>query len=293
MLNWKLILISILLLIFAGCSQNQDIKIDKPFEVEQVDQTTPIGNIYLSKTISQINLTENLTIGQKTYTIESNVAPQIGNLICLKHTNGNAYTQDYISNVTSLGGNDYRVTTKIGVDFAYTIDDGCSIRSNNMGVDGSTTPQIFSISALGLNESVKWHIKKIICLALGDGVNPSNTKPDSTSFLTMAANNNGIHLIAVNGNMTKNIFYANSNAELERNFYSIRYIDKNVGGLYAVGFEIDFDSFGTVIELSANESDNSYHSLEMHIEKNLLDINSYECKVQFHEIDDYLALLYS
>ena len=291
----RYMLLGLLLLLFSGCSgEPREIIIDGSFEVEKQDQTTQELLLIVSEPIANITLVENLSLGQKHILINSNVTPLVSNLLCIKDSDGNLFTQDEIQSVTSLGGNLYNVTIESGVEFAYSVGDGCSIRNTNLAVDGSITPREFSVSPIGLHSSVEWDLTRIICTSSGDGVTPSDLKPDLTDFFTTEATNKGMLFRLENKIYYKNLYYAKDNKDFVSTAFDYDISEANRQGEYSFTFRKTNngdDKSGVTHRLSANETNYNYHRLKIIVERDLTDVSEIICKVSGHETDNFLVTM--
>lgn len=219
-------------MLFSGCSRdsNHAVTINTNpvdqygnLEVAIQDQTTTPINLYLSESIANITLNANYNIGDKVISINSPVAPVADNLICLKE--GSHFFQEEIVSVTSLGANNYQVTLRSPLDFAYTTAGGCSIRNNNLAVNGGVTPRTFTLSPKGLN--VSWHINKVIFHC------EDNAAMDSSKFCGIAELPNGLVLTRVNG-VTKKLLTIESNGDFTEHDAEVIYDDKAPAGVYSL-----------------------------------------------------------
>lgn len=249
-------------------------------EVAIQDQHTEIIDLKLSKLISEINITLNTSIDDVYINISSSVPPQSGNLICLKENT--SFYQSKILSVASLGGDEYQVLLDTPLDFAFSTNGGCSIRNDNWAVDGSVTPQIFTVSPAGLNSN--WDITRMILVCRGEGVGVSNEIPDSSSFFTMAPITNGIVFRSVNG-ITKNIFNVKNNFNLEGETLDLNIFDANRLGDYMVSVRRTFngqDKNGVTLRLNSVTEDR----FELIINDDLTDMEECHAYVQGHVVEE-------
>lgn len=286
------------LIFFSGCSENAGsttfydngficdrngdcIELeDGNLPISIQDQHTEIVDLRLSKIISEINITKNTTIDDRFINITSNVLPSINDLVCFKE--GTAFYQAEILSIISLGGNQYTIEVDKPLDFAFTTDGGCSIRDDDWAVDGSITPQIYSVSPSGLYDNVSWDITRVILVCLGDGTTAPDPIPDMSSFFTMDAITNGIVFRSVNG-ITKNLFNVKDNFHLVSETYDLTFYPASRFGLFAVTSRRSFSGFdknGVTIRLEAITNDR----FDLIIQDDLTDMEQCHAVVQGHVV---------
>ncbi|MDR9460065.1 MAG: hypothetical protein RI591_08005, partial [Dehalococcoidia bacterium] len=95
------------------------------------EEVTSVGepfSLYLTSTIAEVVLTEPTVIDEYTATIDSPVLPVAGNMLCLKE--GRRFFQAVILTVTPVAGTVYEVSLDSPIDYAFSVEGGCSIASN-------------------------------------------------------------------------------------------------------------------------------------------------------------------
>ena len=230
-------------------------------DVAVQDQVTLPINLYFSENLANITLNTNYNIGDKQISINSPVAPVVDNLICLKE--GSAFYQEEITAVTAQGANNYLITLRSPLDFDFTTAGGCSIRNNDLSVDGSVTPRTFTISPTGLN--VSWHINKVIFHC------EDETAMDSSKFCGMTALPNGLVLTRVNG-VTKKLLTIETNGDFNEHDAPVIYETKAPAGVYSMYATKTFnghDYSGVALEIMNNTGD----TLKVTVYDNLIPIN--------------------
>lgn len=259
-------------------------------DVSKQDQTTQLLELLVTRPLANMSLLNNLSLGQQTFNISTLIVPEIENVICLKYRDGNAFTQDIITNVTALGGDNYEVSVLSGVDFPYSTNDGCSLRSYNLAVDGSVNPVEFIVSPELLDENVEWDLTRLVCISQGVGAGPPDATPDATSLFTCAPENKGILFYFANNNRWKNLFYARDNSDYSLHMYDVSYTPANKNGLFAVDWRKTIngdDKSGAVARLSANLSDDQLHEARVRIDRDMTCASVIKCNWMGHETSKY------
>jgi len=244
-------------------------------DVKIQDQTTEMIDLHLSKSVQSIDIVTNTSIDDRTITISSDAEPTNGNTLCLKE--GVAFYQgEIISHVAN--GDNWDITLDTPLDYAYTIAGGCSERSINLAVDGSVTPQIFTLSPVGLRAGTKWDITRILGSML-DGDSMDDAKFGGISALT-----NGVVFRKKDGTY-KNIFNVKSNSDIAAHMYDITYADKAAAGTYGLRFRRSFggqDKAGVVIRLETDNGD----EFQAIIQDDLTGLTNFQLIAQGHIVED-------
>lgn len=277
-------------LVLTGCSNSSIAIVDEPLNIEKQDQFTQNLDLLLTRNIGNFTLLHNLELGDKIMNITTTVIPESDQLLGFKDIDGNLFTLSRISNVTSLGGNNYNIQLLEGVEYNYTIEDSRSIRSSNMAVDGRTNPIIFQITPVGLDINVEWDLTRLICVSSGDGVGASNDIPDLTSLFTTGSTDKGILFRVINTIYHKNLFYARTNNDFVKASFDYNINPANRQGDFTFTFRKTYngdDKSGVVLRLMADSTSDGYHSIQGIIERDLTDVNLIECNFMGHETDSY------
>lgn len=234
------------------------------------DQDTIPLNLYLTENLANITIIVNTSLNDKTVDINSPILPTTDMLICLKEDKH--FYQGEIIGVASLGGSNYRLTLSAPLDFNFSTAGGCSLRNNNLAVDGSVTPHYFTVSPSRLND--EWHINKII-FHIED-----NLVMDSGKFGGISELNNGIVLRYING-INKNLLTIESNGDFEEHGATIKYNDKAPAGVYSLIATKIFngqDNAGVTLHLTPNDT------LEIIVQDDLTGLNHMHSVVIGHRI---------
>lgn len=250
------------------------VSISGAVDVNIQDQTTEIIDLHASRLIQVITIKNNTILYDTTITITSAAEPTNGNTICLKE--GTAFYQgDILSH--SANGSDWDIVLDTPLDFAYTTAGGCSERSNNLAVNGSVIPVIFSVSPSGLTTGTKWDIVRMIGQIVDDSV------MDDSKFGGIAALTKGIVFRVVDG-VTKNLFNAKSNGDLKAHMYDVMYSDKAPAGSYGLNFRRTFagqSKNGVAIRLSADSND----EFQIIIQDDLTGLDNFQLIIQGHIVE--------
>lgn len=272
----KLIIFAIFLLTLSLSFASLDVNIN--------DRTSEVVDKYLYEVLANVTILGNYSINDRYINISSAVVPQIENTISIKEDSSSAYYQGEVLTSTSLGGNIYEIHLDIPLDHPYGDTDYTVLGNNNWAVDGSVTPVSFIVSPEGAPDNVSWDITRVILQCVGPGLGVPDPVPDLTSFFTTDALTNGIYLRYTDG-VTKNVFNAKSNAELElRTFDLTLNTNPNKDGLYSAGVRRTFngnDKNGVVIRLDAATSD----KFELVVQDDLTGMTKCNAVAQGHIVD--------
>lgn len=272
-------------LLLSGCyaetvTQPLPIESNGGVAVNIQDQTSPLIDLYLSQKIADINITVNTSLDDKTVSIESGVAPLVGNLVCFKE--GTAFYQGFIISVVSLGGDDYNITLDSPLDYAYTTAGGCSIREHDLATaDGSVNTQIFSLSPFNLDNGTRWDIVRLMFYI------ESSSAMDDGLFGDQTALTNGLVIRRKNG-FFQNLFNIKSNGEFAQRAYDRQYAQAAKppsGTAYSLITRRTFggqNKNGVVIRLNANDSD----SLQALVQDDLTALDHVHIIAQGHLVQD-------
>lgn len=162
------------------------------------------------------------------------------------------------------------ITLDTPIDFDFQIGDVVLPLSTDLAIDGSATPQVFSIQA---GDVLDIHITRL------SGTMTHATAGDLSKFGNIAALAKGIVIRRVDGT-TQNIFNAKSNAELKTLCGGDLEFDTAQGGAPdGTSFRYTFngpDKQGTTIALMAGDS------LDLIIQDNLAGLTSFGILAQGH-----------
>ena len=214
-------------------------------------QTTPLIDLRLTKTIDTAILLAQPDIDDVSLSIQVVTTPVVGNLIILKDADGDALYQSGIFEVTPTGGDDYTIGVNTPLDFSFSVSDNCFLATDEMSVNGSVTPEIFELSAFGLDPSVKWDILRVLGSVLDGnamGDNLFGGQPELTKGVVIRTDNG----------ITKNIFTFKTNGELREHSFNVVYADKPPAGQHGMSFRRTFGTQGAngvALEIKAVNTD--------------------------------------
>ena len=121
------------------------------------NQHTEIIDLFAHKHFGDCTLEANTSIEDRTFNIDSlTYIPLVGDLLCLNEEV--SFYQGALLEVVDNGGDNYTITVDTPLDYAFTTSAYGCLGTHNMAVDGSITPEIFSISPGDLQDGVIWDI---------------------------------------------------------------------------------------------------------------------------------------
>jgi hypothetical protein len=241
------------------------------------DQTTEIIDLHFSKLVQAYTIVTDTNVDDTSVTINAGAEPTDGNTVCFKE-NSAFYQGTILSH--SASGDNWIINLDVPLDYAFTTSVDCAKEASiNLAVDGSVTPQIFTISPKEL-PNVKWDITRI----LGSIIDA--TAMDDGKFGGMTALTKGIYIRKKDGTH-KNIFNAKTNGDLAAHMYDVTYISDTFGpaGKFGLRFRRTFngqDKNGVVIRLNSETDD----ELQCVIQDDLTDLDEFSLIAQGHIVED-------
>lgn len=221
-----------------------------PLQVAVQDQHTEIIDLHLSRILDTATLLVALILDDTSVDIETTgVVPAIGNTLCLKEDT--AFYQGDILTVTPIAGNQYTVTLDTPLDFAFTVNGGCSIRSNDLAVNGAVVPVKFELTPANLSPDVEWDITRFIIHIQGSAAMDDGLFGDITSLTK------GVVFRVENG-IYKNLFNAKNNGDFAEHTFDREYASKAPAGKTALTIRRTVagqEKNGVTIRLSAKGGD--------------------------------------
>ena len=234
------------------------------------DQTTEPIDLYLFRNDGSFELESAVSIDDTQFTAVAGHAISIGDIVCFQEKTH--FMQAIVLNVaTNL------ITIDTPFDYPFTTNGCCSHGTNNLAVNGSLTPQIFSVSPKNLQSNVEWDITRMAIQML------DSSDMDDAMFGGMTALINGIVLRHVNG-VTKNIFNIKTNGEFSLRNFSAEYSSKAPAGQYGFRSWRSFagqENNGVTIRLSAKDED----ELQLIVNDDLTDLDNFYAIIQGHVVD--------
>jgi hypothetical protein len=246
-------------------------------DVNIQDQYTEIIDLHLTQLVQVITIVTNTSVDDTTITISSASEPTDGNNVCLKE--GTAFYQGHILSHVANGGN-WDITLDTPLDFAFTTAGGCSERSENLAVNGSVTPQRFTVSPKGLAAGTEWDITRIMGVIVDAEAMDDSKFGGITGGLTK-----GVVFRRKDGTY-KNIFAVRTNGDLAAHMYDVTYVDATRGpaGNESIRFRRTFggqDKAGVVIRLCADTDD----EFECIIQDDLTGLVDFQIIAQGHVVE--------
>jgi hypothetical protein len=246
---------------------------DGPYvDVKIQDQTTEIVDLHLFRNDGTFEIASPVAIDDTSLTVIDATGITAGTTLCFQE--GTAFMQ---ADVLTVVGTTLTIDTPF--DFPFTTSGGCSFGTNNLAVDGSVAPQIFSVSPKNLVDGARWDIVRLMISITSD------TAMDDGKFGGIPKLTKGIVIRAKDG-IHKNIFNAKSNGDFGLHNYDAQYVDDTLGpaGLYGFRSRRTFggqNKNGVVIRLNAITDD----EIQVIVQDDLTGLESFEAVVQGHVVD--------
>lgn len=233
------------------------------------DQISPILIMPFYRETASSTLAAQTVIDNRNITVVSATNFAIGQFLNLFNIAANRWYKGYITNIV---GNVLTMTDPL--DFVYQIGDVVGAGTSNMAVNGSVTPQIFSIRGSDPGIAMKGHITRIMLTI------DTSTEPGWVTFGNIATLTNGIVLRHRNAEMV-NIFNARSNSELINTMHTMDKIDNIKFGVYGMRGMMTFsgsENLGVAIELGPGED------LEFIIQDDLTGLSGFKVIAEGHAV---------
>lgn len=219
----------------------------QPVETLHQDPTSQPLDLYFHTHVDNtLTITQDTAKGDYTINVTAVSTPVVGQVVCLKENQ--RYYQGTVLSFTGSGPA-YVLTLDTPLDYAFTIEGGCSLTSIDLCVDGSTTPVIFHISPPA---GAVWHITRLI-FHIEDA-----TAMDDGTFGGGSALTRGLVVRKVNDTWW-NLFNVKTNGEFALRAYDREYVEKPPAGTgHAMNVRKTWngdDKSGVVIELVGSTGD--------------------------------------
>ena len=221
---------------------------DGDAHVKVEDKYTEIVDLHLTKIIQTATVVSGVSVDGLVLTVTTVAEPTDGSMVCLKE--GTAFYQGEIISHAANTTN-WDVTLDTPFDYAFTTAADCCEESEDMNVNGSSTPQIFRVTPTDLTSGTTFHINRMMAQI------EDNVAMDDAKFGGITALTNGVVVRSKNG-IYKNVFNAKSNGDFAAHAYDITYSDKAPAGSYGFRVRRSFngqDKNGVVIHLDSDTSD--------------------------------------
>lgn len=188
------------------------------------DQTTNTLSVPLLQDRAVLTLASTAAVGLNVIEVETGHGVVAGEVIELAKADGSLFMQ---SEVVSVVTNTITLDSPLNTN--YVVADDVLVSSKNLLVDGSVTPQVFSVLPLSGQAG---DIVRIIVEIRG----APNLAMDFTSFGSDNALTNGVVVRVNNGDGTyKNLFNFKSNSDVIQQGFDHEFLDPK-GGNLVVGF---------------------------------------------------------
>ena len=253
-----------------------DVNIISPLEanggipVNLQDQTTPPVLIYANQIICTTTLTAATALDDYTVSVVDASLMSVGDYTGIFNIEGIRF---YAGTILSINVND--ITFDTPIDFKYQIGDTVQCGTKEMNVDGSITPQIFSLRAdPGLDIEVD--VTRII-IHITD-----NTAMDDSRFGGILALTNGVVLRRVDGSYL-NILNVKTNGEIGELAFDKTYDDRAPSGFFGLTARLTFagqSKIGVAIRLGPDED------LQVIIQDDLTGLESFRIMIEGHVVQD-------
>lgn len=240
----------------------------EPVDVIVGDQTSPPILVYMNRVEASAILTANFTINSYDVTINDTGNVNVGDYVGVFNQENNVF---YVGNILSVLGN--VVTMDTPSDFNFTVGDIFQCGSKDMNVDGSVTPQIFSLRA-DPNLDITVDITRVI-IHITD-----NTAMDDEKFGGINALTRGVVLRRVDGN-NQNLFNVKTNGEFGELAFDKSYDDKAPAGFFGYSSRLTFagaNKIGVAIRLGPNDD------LQLIVQDDLTALNTFRIMVEGHVV---------
>jgi len=242
-------------------------------DVKVQDQTSAPVIFRLNKVIGETTLAIVTAIGDKSVTVADSTGMVINQYVSILSAPDNRF---YLGKILGISGN--IITLDTPLDFAFPVGTGMAFRNANMAVNGSVTPQVFSVRGDIADIGVEIDITRIIFSMTCD------TVVTFAKFGDLAALTNGIVLRRKNGTYN-NIFNVKSNAEIagimyDMTIYSADNPQQAVDGLNARLTFNGQSKIGIVIRIGPGED------LELIVQDDLSGLLNFEIMIEGHIVED-------
>jgi hypothetical protein len=239
-------------------------------EISVQDQTTPPLDALFAQEVSSFTLASDTTASTITtleYDFEATAGHGIivGDELILLDVVGNRSLQ---AQATAVVGDTITLDRPIDHVYPAAISLG-RVTTTNMAVDGSTTPQIFTLRAGSVPvDVVRYLITMLSANSMDDG-----------KFGSLAALTNGLVLRIVNG-FQKTIFCFKTNGEIKQFCYDLQYASKSAAGTNGLSARITFagqDKHGVAMRISTGDV------IQWVVQDDLTGMLNIQCSVQGHD----------
>lgn len=215
------------------------------------DQATPPFDLFFVQSIGiPTALTNTVAVDDRSFDVDSVTDISIGDYLGL-FSGVSAEGRFYFAEVTAVVGNTVTVDTPL--DFAFSAGDPVISSTREMNVDGSITPQTYSI----VNGSVSTTITIDVTRILLSMTHSSSGDDGKFGNIAGASVTNGLVFRRTNGDI-RNIFNAKTNGDFRALAFDVAYpLRSGGGGDYGTGIRYTFagpDKHGVALRLFPGDS---------------------------------------
>ncbi|GAG37679.1 unnamed protein product, partial [marine sediment metagenome] len=184
------------------------------------DQTTDRISLFLAQILGLVVSMTGTAKDVETFNVVTDgVVPAAGNYLCLQEDG--KITQEEITNVVSVAGNEYTITIAVPLDYDYTTNGSCSIQNVDMNKDTEGTELAFMV---GPKDDFKWDINRImVAMVLA-------TAGDDGLFGNIAALATSQYFRKEDSSNSQNLFTVKENADFALEGYDVSYTIRSSGG---------------------------------------------------------------
>lgn len=248
------------------------IELNSGLDVNVQDQHTQPVDTYFLQSISNFTVAVDVipsTVNVLNYAFTATVGHGIiiGSKILILDI---ALDQEFYANVVNVQTN--LITLDRPIDVAYTTNSIGRIVTNEMNVDGSVTPEIFTIRG----GAVPYDITRLFVSFLSD------SSMDDGKFGNLPPLTRGLVLRVLDG-FQKTVFCFKTNGDIKRFCYDLQYATKAPSGLFGSTARISFagqDKHGITFRLTGSDV------LQWIVQDDLTGLTSLKATAQGHKIDE-------
>lgn len=215
------------------------------------DQATAPVDLFFTQPIgAPTALTNNVAVDDRSFDVDSVVSISVGNYIGI-FSGTSLEGRFYFGEVLGVAGTTLTVDTPL--DFAFDSGDPVISTTRDLNVDGSVTPQTFSVVNGTVSSLLTLDITRIL-LTMTHSSSGDDGKFGNIAGATMV---NGLVFRRTNGD-TRNVFNVKTNGDFRTLAFDVTYpLRSGGGGDYGTGIRYTFagpDKHGVALRLFPGES---------------------------------------
>ena len=215
------------------------------------DQATPPVDLFYTQTIgSPTALTNNVAVDDRSFDVDSVASISIGNYLGI-FSGTSAEGRFYFGEVLGVAGTTVTVDTPL--DFAFESGDPVISSTRDLNVNGSVTPQTFSVVNGTVSSVLTIDITRMLLTMT------HSSSGDDGKFGNIAGSSviNGLVFRRTNGD-TRNVFNVKTNGDFRTLAFDVTYpLRSGGGGDYGTGIRYTFagpDKHGVALRLFPGDS---------------------------------------